>query len=193
MGPLSLPALTRKRTNLLVQSQAFDDAAWVKTGLTVTANATMAPDGSLTADKLEETAVTSGHLAVQSFTFAAAPYGNSLHLKAAERSFALLSLSNTVFVASINLATGAVTAANGSPLGVGSASAGDGWWRTWLIGVPPAGTAGLNVYISQDGVFANRSYLGVAGSGIYAWGAQLERDAVSPYIPTDASPVTRFE
>jgi hypothetical protein len=41
-----------QRTNLFTYSSSFDNAAWIKNGVTVTANDTTAPDGTLTADKL---------------------------------------------------------------------------------------------------------------------------------------------
>jgi hypothetical protein len=46
-------------TNLLTYSQEFDNAAWTKTALTVTANTTVAPDGTTTADTATTTASTS--------------------------------------------------------------------------------------------------------------------------------------
>jgi hypothetical protein len=42
------------RTNLVLRSQEFDNAAWTKSSVTVTANDAIAPDGTLTADKLTE-------------------------------------------------------------------------------------------------------------------------------------------
>jgi hypothetical protein len=41
------------RTNLLLRSQEFDNASWVKTNCTVTANAVVAPDGTMTADLVQ--------------------------------------------------------------------------------------------------------------------------------------------
>lgn len=46
-------------TNLLSQPDAFDNAAWTKTGVTVTANASSAPDGTTTADTLSATTANS--------------------------------------------------------------------------------------------------------------------------------------
>ena len=44
---------TKPRTNLILQSQAFDNGAWTKfTGVTATADLAIAPDGTLTADRL---------------------------------------------------------------------------------------------------------------------------------------------
>lgn len=42
--------VVKAEENLLTWSQDFDNAAWVKSGLTVVANNAIAPDGSLTAD-----------------------------------------------------------------------------------------------------------------------------------------------
>ena len=38
--------------NLLTYSEQFDNAAWTKSGVTVTANTTISPDGTQNADKL---------------------------------------------------------------------------------------------------------------------------------------------
>ena len=42
--------------NLCLQSQAFDNASWTKTRATITTDATTAPDGTSTADKIVEDA-----------------------------------------------------------------------------------------------------------------------------------------
>src|SRR5690606_5381998 len=41
-----------QRTNLLLRSQEFDNASWSKVSSSVSANAAVAPDGTLTADKI---------------------------------------------------------------------------------------------------------------------------------------------
>ena len=177
------------RTNSLVQSNTFSDAAWTVTGATVAlTGATTGPDGGSTAWKLAETAVTSGHLIAQSVTFTSAAWTSSIYVKAAERGFVLLSLQGTAFVASINLTTGAVTVANGSPT-VTAIAGSNGWWRVTCSGTASAGAATINVYASTDGVFANRSYAGTAGSGIYIAFAQAELGAfaTSPIITTGAA------
>ena len=42
-------------TNLQIRSEEFDNAAWTKTFITVTANDTISPDGTESADKLQRT------------------------------------------------------------------------------------------------------------------------------------------
>lgn len=45
--------LEPSRTNLILYSQEFNNAAWGKSTTTVTANAAIAPDGTLTADRVQ--------------------------------------------------------------------------------------------------------------------------------------------
>ena len=44
--------IEEERTNLFTYSEEFDDATWLKSNATVTANDAVAPDGTSTADKL---------------------------------------------------------------------------------------------------------------------------------------------
>ena len=50
--------IEESRTNLLTYSEQFDNAVWTKSNASITANAIIAPDGTLTADKLVEDGVT---------------------------------------------------------------------------------------------------------------------------------------
>lgn len=58
------------RTNVALQSQAFDNAAWLKSGSvaaapTITANAAVAPDGTTTAERVQIPSVSSGFSLLQ--------------------------------------------------------------------------------------------------------------------------------
>jgi hypothetical protein len=53
------------RYNLLTYTEQFDNAAWTKQNVTVTQNAVIAPNGTLTADELINTAVTNNHFTEQ--------------------------------------------------------------------------------------------------------------------------------
>jgi hypothetical protein len=177
------------RANSLLQSNTFSNAAWTTTGATVaTTTDTLGPDGTLSAWKLAETATTSTHIVSQSVTYTAGGWTSSVYVKAAERGFALLSLSGITFVASINLSTGAVSAATGGPT-VTSIAGPNGWWRVTCSGTVTANTSAVVIYASTDGVFANRSYAGTAGSGIYIAFAQAEAGSfpTSPIITTGAA------
>jgi hypothetical protein len=171
------------RTNLLARSEEFDNAAWGKFQSTITANTVIAPDGTLTADKLVENTATTTHIiSKDSAVTAGATYTFSVFFKAAERTFAQLRCGATSqFSAIINLSTGEVTSVVG-PTTSSVISVGNGWWRFSISFA--ADTTPLSVRI---GVVINSTppyhYTGDGTSGIYLWGAQLEvGSAVTPYI-----------
>jgi hypothetical protein len=171
------------RTNLLVRSEEFDNAAWGKFQSTITANTVIAPDGTLTADKLVENTATTTHIiSKDSAVTVGATYTFSVFFKAAERTFAQLRCGATSqFSAIINLSTGEVTSVVG-PTTSSVISVGNGWWRFSISFA--ADTTPLSVRI---GVVINSTppyhYTGDGTSGIYLWGAQLEvGSAVTPYI-----------
>jgi hypothetical protein len=70
-GSARVPALLLEGQvdNLAQYSEDFSNAAWTKSGVTVTPNATTAPDGTLTGDLL--TAATTGSLVSQTIAFTA--------------------------------------------------------------------------------------------------------------------------
>ena len=193
--------IEEQRTNLLLYSAEFDNAAWTKTALTVTANAATAPDGTESAEKLTGNTTASAHqcqqVAVASATLGTT-YTFSMYLKAAEYGFAFIGFGGTAFVSvpyiSVNLSTGAVATTNGFPVSSSATSVGNGWWRVRITGITDvaAGTVVPDIRTTADGVWANRNNAQDGTSGIYAYGAQLEAGAfATSYIPTSAAQVTR--
>jgi hypothetical protein len=98
----SRPVLSA-RVNLLERTEEFDNAAWTKGGVTVTANAAVAPDGTQTADLVYPSS--SGSLR----TIYQAKTGNkvSFRVKAAGKSWAYIQDGGNS-IAWFNLATGAL-------------------------------------------------------------------------------------
>ena len=71
--------IEKVRTNLILQSQTFDNASWGKDTTTVTANAEVAPDGTLTADTM--TISTDASRVTQGPTIGAGSFTASVYVK----------------------------------------------------------------------------------------------------------------
>lgn len=181
--------IEESRTNLLTYSSQFDDASWTKSNTTVTANQVVAPDGTLTGDKLVEDSTNNAHQVFKATTLTATPYTFSFYAKAAERTWCSVYFDPSFSASYINLSNGTVgTVASGYTITV--TSVGNGWYR---IAATRTGTAATWYTVIEtatgDGV---RSYLGNGFSGIFIWGAQLEAGAfATSYIATTSASATR--
>ena len=158
--------VTYAPANLLTYSQDFDNAAWIKTAATVTANSAIAPDGTTTADKLVEALDASPTLHIASRSSAVTigvPHTVSVYAKAAERAQLAIQLGN--LVSYFNLSNGTVVSGAGTIV-----DAGNGWYRCVLaIASPPNSTCAF-----YPAVAGSATYTGNGTSGIFIWGAQLE-------------------
>jgi hypothetical protein len=192
--------------NLLLQSQDFT-TSWVATNVTVTANTSAAPDGSITADTLNNGTSTGVHSCHQTPSLlASTTYTFSCFIKNVDAGFAGLAISTTSAsnygTVEFNLAsTGSVnrTAVLGTGFAIVSSSitaVGNNWFRcvaTITLGSASVSDARATVYMSDgSGSFDNRGRATYTGTSktIEVWGAQL---AVGPnaldYTPTTTAVV----
>lgn len=192
------------RTNLCLQSEVIDNASWTKSGLAgtpVTANATAAPDGATTADKLVEPSGGTFHLVRQDITVSAnTAYTFSVFLAAAGRGFARVQLSNSAEAngayVDVNLTTGALGTATlfgtGSVQVASIAAYANGFYRVTLKCIIDAASTTARVQVLLASAIGTVNYAGDGSSGIYMWGAQLEAGSFpSSYIPTTTVGVAR--
>ena len=163
------------RRNVLNFPTLFDDVAWQKQNSTISANSAVAPDGTSTADKLQETAVTAAFsLGIAPTMSFSTTYTFSVYMKAAERSFGVLN----IFTGAAScwtwydLASGTVgTVGAGATASI--SSVGNGWYRCVLT-IATAASGSPNVAMWPSTANNTLTYAGTAGSGILVWGAQLE-------------------
>ena len=173
-------------TNLLLQSQTFDNASWTKGNTTITAASITAPDGTLTGQTF--TAVASGptYFVTQNTTVASLTQTFSIYLKAGTITSVQLycyatSGGTNTYTATFNISAGTVTSSSATGTSTLSSatitSVGNGWYRCILAGnVNSTGSQG-NVIYTGNGNF-------------YAWGSQLEvGSTANTYIPTTTTAV----
>jgi hypothetical protein len=190
------------RENLVLYSEGFDDASWVKSQSSISDNTEIAPTGSMTADSLiENTSPASQHYTTQSITITANTlYTATVYVKANTRfsirfGFLNSALSNGAF-AHFNASTGVIstetTAGDASSVSYGMTDVGSGWYRCRVSCIVDSSSTTGRIFIGLVDGSNNANYTGDGTSGIYIWGAQLEAGAFpTSYIPTEGAAVTR--
>lgn len=175
--------------NILLQSQDFS-TTWTNQRSSESVNVTIAPDGTLTADKLiEDSTATNTHYLEQSVSFTAGYiYTFSCYLKAAERTWAKFVFSSTAFGSAVycnfNLTSGVVGTPHAGAISYGIESVGNGWYRCYVAAVCTTTISAIVAIRTSTGDEGD-SYTGNGTSGLYVWGAQLNRGFnLSPYIAT---------
>ncbi len=184
--------LRQSVVNLLQRSEELDNASWIKINGSVTANATVAPDGATTADKFIENTANGSHIVANetASVTSGVSYTLSVFVKAAERTWAALFGSGTPFGTTafyVNLTTGAIGSSVGTPSNIAVQRFPNGWFRiSCSMTAASTGAAGLQVRPATGN--GGQVYQGDGTSGLFAWGAQLEQSStVGEYVKTTSS------
>jgi hypothetical protein len=185
--------IEEQRTNLETYSSDFSDAVWVKTDATIGSNVIIAPDGTLTGDKLIASATTTTHtLTVPSRVYTSGTaYSMSIYAKVGElNTFDIIRSGAGGWNARFNLATQTATDLVGGGT-VSITSVGNGWFRCSMSWTSTSSTSRTHL-ITLNNPDGTTTFLGNGFSGMYFWGIQTEAGAFpTSYIPTVASQVTR--
>ena len=190
-GPL---LLEEARTNLLVQSNQFDNASWPNINTSETAAAGIAPDGTNTAWELQDTVdgSSTNHMLQQTVSVTSGTaYTFSCFFKAGTLNTAVLTFSNLGFTnflnATVNLSTLDISTSTG--VTASAVSLPNGWVRFSATATATANAAS-QFYLRMGNPLI--SYPGDGTGTLYIWGAQLEEGSYpTSYIPTFGATATR--
>ena len=191
--------IEEQRTNQFPYSSNISGSGgWGALNLTLTANQTIAPDGTNTASKVgkdsaatevvyfnDDTSVTSGNV-----------YTQSIFVKASEINYFQITPSTGFPTGHQNfdLVNGVLGTSDGTIDDASITPYPNGWYRCSLTVTSNSSATGRMVMGPAESASAGRldSVSGSIGDGIYVWGAQLEVGAFpTSYIPTSASSATR--
>jgi hypothetical protein len=172
--------------NLLQQSETIGVSPWAAQNSTVTTNATTAPNGTSTAEKIIENTSNGYHQVYQEIFASGSVVGQdytfSCYAKASERTKISLALQTPdVSVGTFDLING--TASIDGFGGVAIESVGNGWYRCSIYRLNT--TTGYIYGNLQMNDGTGTVYTGDGTSGVFVWGAQLNIGSTAkPYFPT---------
>jgi hypothetical protein len=171
----------RAGANYIPYSEQIDQ--WGASEVTITANAAVAPDGTLTADKIVPTVVNNLHIIADStnvdnsgtgprtFSVYAKPAGyNRIGMRVWDGAAYQIK-------ATFDVALGTIVDNTGGTAGI--EAVGNGWYRCWVSGTSAAGNwgsvTGWDIDILNNTSVVQTAYAGNAVSGVYLWGAQVTK------------------
>ncbi len=200
--------LEPQRTNLVTYSEDLSDASWSKLEVSITADATTAPNGTTTADEIVEDSDNNCHLAYPTggISGTANPFTASIFIKKNTRRYVFVQIATdgaskrqTIVV---DLDNGDITdtESNGTPIGASYSveDYGNGWYRAIITATNTSGVVYLVCGLSDSATptyngTSQPTYQGDGTSSSYFWGAMVEQGSyATSYIKTEGATATRL-
>lgn len=181
-----------QRTNNFAYSQQLDQ--WNPSNYGVTTNTIIAPDGTLTGDKIIPNSGAGNGYIGQYFTGTAGSIVMTGYFKAGQnRRVSLWEGNVSAYYATFDLISGTVVQTNGAT-GIITA-VGNGWYRCSMISTQTSGTRYWLISVLADSATSpfSTGITGNAFNGLYGWGLQLELgEFATSYIETTSAAATRL-
>ena len=181
-------------TNLARWSDDLSNAAWTKNDVSITANAAVAPDGTMTMDKIVENSSAAAHQVVTvASVISGQQYTSSIFVAGAERTKLRIDGNDGAVGAGnyveFDLATKTMAAAGNCVGKIEELTS--GIFRCSVMFTAVATTSASFSVILRDAA-GLAFYTGDGTSGLYAWGQMITATAFPvPYVPTTSATVTR--
>jgi hypothetical protein len=170
--------LEPQRTNLALYSEQFDNAAWIKTDVTITANDAISPDGTQNADLYLATGV-DARIQSSLTSVSGVVYTISVFVKNIDAGVFRIDMASVAAGPVFNFSTKTFTSV-----------------ANWTAGYEEYSNGWLRLYASREATTAlaiPQFSLDSSTSGsVYIYGAQYEEGSYpTSYIPTTSAAVTR--
>lgn len=162
--------------NLLKYTEQFNNAVWLKTLVTVTADQAVAPDGTTTMDLLTATVGTNIRAASQQFTFTSGvQYTFSCHLKYTNNRYASLRLYDSATFPHItfDLVNGTIADTEAGVTGTITAVGGGIYRVTATRTAGASGIGNASVFLQPTAINRGASWVAAGTETLLAWGADL--------------------
>jgi hypothetical protein len=171
-----------------------DGANYTFENLTSAQNVELSPIGTLTGERIMETANNAVHRFYTPLIPTAGPVTASIFVKPNGRTCVSLQLGSftNLAIARFNLTGGGtVTATNGQIISAGISAEPNGWYRIWATS---NGAVDYRMRLLLGSATCTDSYVGNVSNGIYAWGAKLESGSVAtPYVSSTGTGINSLE
>jgi len=183
--------LEKQSTNETNYSEQFDNAYWYKNYQSVTANATISPDGTQNADLLIPSAGTGDHYILSGTVSNASGQvvTVSLFVKKKDNDYFYFGTGGASAFGAVvyQFSTNTFVV---SGLSATATDYGNGWIRLSITGT--TGATDLRLLFTPTDSSGSRTYNANGTDGTYIWGAQAEASSYpTSYIPTTSSSATR--